>query len=317
MNKIKISILICTLNEEKAITERIKNILSLENNNNAHIEAIILDNNSTDRTKEIVNEFASMNDKIKYINTGSIGKCGSLYFAFEQVVTDYFLLTDANVYFKKNTINTLIKSITSSNFPDLIIGNTRIYSSFVQGINFFNSSLNFPIRFAIEKFFKFSSGANGACYALRSSSIDGITKYRTTRNDDFVISVYASKSNKICFNKDLMAFELEELEMQPVFQRKYRDALGHADALKWLLGNRDHFPKFFKAVFFRLFYWTIPSLFILFILFFMPLNYFLIIFVLTIAFQKTRELIIKILALYLGLFKGIFFTPKTSWDTKR
>lgn len=69
----KFSIVICTYNGEKYIKEVMKAIGRQEDYDLLLEEIIVVDNASTDATKEIVLEFAKKNEKIKYIYEGNKG----------------------------------------------------------------------------------------------------------------------------------------------------------------------------------------------------------------------------------------------------
>lgn len=64
MNNQKVSVIIPVYNGEKTLRQCLDSVL---NQTYKDYEVIVIDNNSTDRTKEIIKEFQSRNEKIKYI----------------------------------------------------------------------------------------------------------------------------------------------------------------------------------------------------------------------------------------------------------
>ena len=105
-----IAVLICTLNEESNISHRIANFKALALPDFYQINFHFLDNGSTDKTCSMVLDQKN-NKNIFLHKLDPIGKCGALFWAFENISADYYLLTDANTIFEANAIINLVKGI--------------------------------------------------------------------------------------------------------------------------------------------------------------------------------------------------------------
>lgn len=311
----KISIIICTLNEELNIRSRIDNINNLElPSNDINVDLFILDNGSNDKTSDIVkSEIIDSKFDLKLIKLPSIGKCGSLFWAFENICCDYFILSDANTYFKKDVLINFVSRFKQHQESSVFIGNFKSCKSYDSGLDFFETSPSrFSLRLLFESKIGIFSGANGACYAVSKKSVEDIYKFPAVRNDDFVISVFASSKGGIIFDNAIMAFEVENFNLVGSFKQKFRDSLGHYQAINWLYKN----CKYWKIpVFFRLSLWFVPILAIVTTLtLFMPKS------LIAVAFlfiKKIRILIAKMIALLIGFFSGFINRPSVNWNVDR
>jgi glycosyltransferase involved in cell wall biosynthesis len=92
----KLTIIICTLNEES----NLKNILENLNKNNNNFKIIIIDGDSKDNTKEVAEKYKN----VKFINTGKIGLLFSRIYAINIIETEYFAFIDADDLIESNDI---------------------------------------------------------------------------------------------------------------------------------------------------------------------------------------------------------------------
>ena len=100
--KYSITFIVPTYNEEKNIEKTIKSILNL--NYKGKKKIIVVDDMSTDRTKEIVKKFKN----VKFVEKGYHGgKVSSINLGLKYVDTDLFCILDADTYFERDAINRL------------------------------------------------------------------------------------------------------------------------------------------------------------------------------------------------------------------
>ena len=310
----KISILICTLNEEGNISKRISNLKSLKIPDSCVVDVHVLDNGSTDDTCQIAESLKDdCNINIDVRILGPIGKCAALFWAYQHLDSDYYIMTDANTVFDSLYVVETLRYINKGKRSYLYIGNFRSIRDVHSGEEFFHNDSEMPLRHRVESFLRITSGANGACYCVSSEAVSDIWKFPAVRNDDFIISIYAFSKGLSSTIPTAKAYEVENLSFVEVFSQKYRDALGHYQAVTWLLVNL-HTERVYFSIFFRLLYWLVP-VFLLLFLFFLP--YFSIFFILLPFFQGGGRLIVRSAALYIGLVAGIIRKPAVSWDTKR
>jgi glycosyltransferase involved in cell wall biosynthesis len=110
MEKIKISIVTATLNEEKNIEKISNDILREIKKLDIDYEHIIIDNNSTDNTQSIIRQICKKNKKIKAIfNTRNFGHTRSPYYAILQSSGDATILLAADFQDPIELIPELIK----------------------------------------------------------------------------------------------------------------------------------------------------------------------------------------------------------------
>ena len=88
----KIDILLATYNGEKYLKEQIESIL---NQTYKNIHLIISDDNSQDKTREILKEYKNVDDRVTvYFQEKNLGYVRNFEFLLKQVESDYYMLSD-------------------------------------------------------------------------------------------------------------------------------------------------------------------------------------------------------------------------------
>ena len=103
---LNISIVVVCYNERQNIQECIDSILANSYPQNNY-ELIIVDNDSTDGTKEIVQEYAEKQPNIRLVVNSILGIAGSRNLGLKNASYDYIAYTDADCIVKKNWLQTL------------------------------------------------------------------------------------------------------------------------------------------------------------------------------------------------------------------
>lgn len=312
-----ITVIIATKNEEEFIFSRLKNIQSCSLPNEILLNVAVIDNGSSDSTIQKVLEFKqSSNLEVAVHKLPPIGKCAALFWAFKNIKSDYFLLTDANTVFSRYVLQDFYEAIESSQSQKIVwIGNGLGFPSNSDVSDLDSKFLgSLQERHKIESRVGVFSGANGCCYGLSSELVSNIALLPPTRNDDFVISVYAAASGTILYAQKSYAFEFYSDRVIDLFANKFRDSVGHANALIWIL--RYVKPRRFAVgvIFFRLVFWLAPLVVALICLFFSK-ALFLCLLILSIVMK--RDLCIKYIALIMGLSLGFFYKAPISWSPNR
>lgn len=131
----KISVIITTKNEETHIENALKSIKG-QTYPAENIEVIVVDNNSTDKTKEIAGRYT---DQI--YNLGP-ERSAQRNFGVEKSTGEYFIFIDADMILSENVIDNCVKMVTSD--PDII----GIYvSEIIMGTSLFNQIRRFERSF--------------------------------------------------------------------------------------------------------------------------------------------------------------------------
>jgi cellulose synthase/poly-beta-1,6-N-acetylglucosamine synthase-like glycosyltransferase len=102
----KISLIVAARNEELKIEKAVKSLLRQDYPN---YEVIVVNDRSTDRTLEILNQVKSEKENLKVVNIqtlpkGWLGKNHALHKGVEESKGDYILFTDADVVFDDSTL---------------------------------------------------------------------------------------------------------------------------------------------------------------------------------------------------------------------
>ncbi|WP_443945667.1 glycosyltransferase family 2 protein [Pedobacter sp. AW1-32] len=116
-----ISIALCTYNGERYLMPQLNSLL---NQSYKNIEIIIVDDGSTDRTREIISEFALKNSLIQiHFNTETIGFNKNFEKAIRLSKGDYISICDQDDVWDLNKIEELLGNIGSKG---LIFSNSRL-----------------------------------------------------------------------------------------------------------------------------------------------------------------------------------------------
>lgn len=120
-----ISILIPALNEEKNIINLLNDIKEQITFGGFKIETVlVISDGSTDKTNELVSNFASDNLFVKLvINQKRLGKIFSVAKGYQILNTDYLIMFDADVRLADNTVLELSKGVLNNENAKLIAGN--------------------------------------------------------------------------------------------------------------------------------------------------------------------------------------------------
>jgi len=103
---LSLSVIIPAYNEEKGIGETILSVLKSNYKNLKEI--IVVNDGSTDNTKEIVREIAKKYPKVKLINKKNTGKADSINYILKKIKTDLVAVIDADSYIQKNALRNMV-----------------------------------------------------------------------------------------------------------------------------------------------------------------------------------------------------------------
>jgi len=145
-----ISILVPTLNEAKNIPKLIKKL----NNFQYKYELIIVDDNSTDNTEQIVRKF--LNKKIKFLKRVEINRdlSQSIMLGAENAKYKHVLVLDCDLQHDITDANLMFKKLLKYNL-DIVIGSRFLTQKYSGNLGFFRSlfslSFIFTINFLLKK----------------------------------------------------------------------------------------------------------------------------------------------------------------------
>lgn len=121
-NKPIVSVIICTYNRCKSLEKTLKSLLLQQFVDEFNYEIIIINNNSKDATKEVIESFIPLfHDKLRYFFEEKQGVAYSRNTGIEKSLGELIVFTDDDCTFSTNWLNEIVD--TFKNFPaDAVLG---------------------------------------------------------------------------------------------------------------------------------------------------------------------------------------------------
>lgn len=236
-----VSILMSIFNEEEVIAEKIDSILA-SNYPLDKIEIIIGSDNSSDKSNEIVSKLAEKHNLIKfYPFYERQGKPGVINQIFAKATGEIIVLSDANVFFHKDTVFEMVKHFKNEQVG--LVDTHMINKGLVKdGISIQESayiSREVKIKNAESNIWGTMMGPFGGCYSIRRELYKPVPANFLV--DDFYINMKVlQKGRKAINNLQALVFEDVSNNLKDEFRRKIRIATGNFQNLnqfkKLLLG---------------------------------------------------------------------------------
>jgi len=214
-----ISIIITTKNEERNIGNCLKSVLA-QSYPKENIEIIVVDNSSTDGTKQIINEFserlAPLN--LKMFNRGP-ERSAQKNFGVEKSKGEYFIHLDADMTLGENVAKECVervlkdKNIIALYIPEIVAGKSFFSKvrRFERG--FYNGTAIDAVRFIKKDKFLETGGFDEKLYACEDWDLDkrikkfgkvGIIQAVLYHNEaEFNLSKYLAKKGYYSKNVDV------------------------------------------------------------------------------------------------------------------
>lgn len=227
-----VAVIMSVFNEENVIETKLKSIL--KSDYQGVLSIYIGSDASTDCTAEIVKRFAADDKRIVYIeNNTRRGKPAMINDLIELCDSDFFLLTDANVFFEPDTISKLMR-----NFSDKEIG---LVGATILNIGLKKDGISHQEKSYIqrENLIKYREGLLwgtmmgpfGGCYALRKSAYVPVPMHFLV--DDFFICMTVLEKKLKCINElEAICYEDVSNDVQQEYRRKARISAGNFQNLK-------------------------------------------------------------------------------------
>jgi len=118
MKKIKVSVIIPVYNGEKTLKECLDSVINQKFKN---YEIIVVDNNSTDKTKSIIEELQKKYKNIVYIFEEKLGRGAARNAGIEKANGEIIAMTDSDCITPKNWIKEITKPIIKEN-ENVVLG---------------------------------------------------------------------------------------------------------------------------------------------------------------------------------------------------
>lgn len=223
-----VTILLAVYNEELVIENKIKSTFDT-NYPSKKIEFIIGSDASTDKTNEIIKTYQKKFANLRLVEfKGRSGKSKIINELAQLALYETLILTDANVFFRPDTIYQLIKHYKN---PDIsLIGGNIINAGLsIDGISY--QEKTYISRENIMKYqegiiWGTMAGAFGGCYSIMKNQYSPVPPKFFM--DDFFITMSVLARNGKCIN-ELNAICDEDVsnKMSEEFRRKVRISIGN------------------------------------------------------------------------------------------
>lgn len=224
----EITVVMAVFNEEVVLERKLISILSTSYATEK-IEILIGSDNSTDNTNTILQSYAEKHTNIKWKNYSMrTGKAEIINSMASKASGKILILTDANVFFSKNTITHLVKHF---NNPEIgLVGaniiNTNVKSS---GISYQEKTYLMnenKIKYLEGVIWGAMIGAFGGCYAIRKDLYRPVPK--NYYMDDFYITLMViSLGYKTMNDLNAVCYEDVSNQLSEEFRRKIRISIGN------------------------------------------------------------------------------------------
>jgi len=164
VNNPLVTVIMPAYNEEKLIATAIN---SIQNQIYSNLEILVIDNGSTDRTVEIVNDIAKTDDRVRLLRCSIKGPAAARNAGIKEARGEYIVNMDADDYSTKDRIQKLLE-VCRKNKKSVVGSNLDIVDaqgSIVQQIAYPEN--NFDIRKAFKRIYNRGSIMPGTVMAQR------------------------------------------------------------------------------------------------------------------------------------------------------
>ena len=261
----EIAVICAAYNEETVITQKIESIFNTSYPQEK-ITFYIGTDACTDNTVALIKNQQKNYPSLKLIEfterTGKINIINKLCFLAEPSV---FIMTDANVFFKENTLLNLVKhfkdpsvKMVCGNITKRALNTEAVTKNELQYLNFENFLKN-----AESTLWNIVIGAEGGCYAVRKENYMHVPPHFIA--DDFFITCHVlSSKGKILFENEAIAFEDTTSNTKGEFKRKTRIATGNFQNLIYFKNLLNPFSKTgFAFLSHKVLRWLTPFFFLI------------------------------------------------------
>lgn len=212
----KVSIIIPVYNGEKTLEQCLTSILKQDYEN---YEIVVVDNNSTDKTKEIIKDFQSKNKEVKYLFEPTRARGAARNTGEKTASGEIILMTDSDCVVPEVWIKRMIKPILSEGYEAV--------QGFEENIpdDFWNRyrHIKFTERFEKIKMSEVIGKIDTKNFAIKGDSLKktGFTSRKYFSGNDAELSIRLAKNKlKIKFLSDIKVGHFHPSSLKEVFRKQ-------------------------------------------------------------------------------------------------
>jgi cellulose synthase/poly-beta-1,6-N-acetylglucosamine synthase-like glycosyltransferase len=238
----EVSVVIPCYNEEKNIAECLDYVYGLDYPKNK-IEVIVVDDGSTDKTKDILEGYQKKNKNIHIIQGRHEGKSSSLNLGVKKASFDIILTIDADTVVEKDSLKKLVRPFSDETVGatngSCVAKNSNSVLAVFQKLEYHYNNL---VRRSFSVLFRNGIWFFGAfaCYRKKVLEQIGYFKQDTMTEDmDTAMEIYSAGYRTINVY-DALGYTIVPSSIKPFFKQRMRWWIG---ALQTLKKNKSLFSK--------------------------------------------------------------------------
>lgn len=262
-----ITIIMCAHNEEESIAPSIQAIINQQYK--GHIRLIVVDNVSTDHTKQEILRLkasASQNCSIEYLYCGKPGKANALNAGLALVCTPHFMTVDADTRLEKQAVQKIMNHTVFCNSAcvagNLFVENSK--SSLAAKMQIYDYLLSIAAVKRFQGSYQSTLVAQGAFSAYQTEAVRKIGGWQNVLGEDIVLTYQILKQSlPSSYEPGAVGYTTVPNTLNGLYNQRKRWAIGMLEGLHlippWKQGNT--YSRHFAWVNFSVLYLDLAFLF--------------------------------------------------------
>jgi len=239
------TIIMCAHNEEDVIAETISSICNQKYA--GHIRLLVVDNDSTDATKErIIESYADATPKctVEYVYCDELGKGNALNHGLALVHTKYFITVDADTFLEENAVQRIMNHIVFRESAcvagNLFVKNAK--ASFAAGMQIYDYLLSIAAIKRFQGSYSATLVAQGAFSAYKTQDIQDVGGWENCLGEDIVLTYRLLQKNLVsAYEPRAVGYTVVPQTFGALYNQRKRWATGMLDGFShvtpWRQGN--------------------------------------------------------------------------------
>jgi cellulose synthase/poly-beta-1,6-N-acetylglucosamine synthase-like glycosyltransferase/peptidoglycan/xylan/chitin deacetylase (PgdA/CDA1 family) len=228
-----VTVLIPAHNEESVIVQTITSVLLSDHK---ALQIIVVNDGSTDRTRELLDTNFSREPRVHIIHQVNRGKAAALHLAMSQATTEFVVTIDADTEIESDAISKLLRHFSDPNIGavagNVKVGNRSRWLTRWQALEYITSQNMEKRAFDLLNCITVVPGALGAWRKAAIEAAGGITADTVAEDADLTIAI-RRLGWRVCYDEEAIAWtEAPEKASQLIRQR-----------FRWTFGTLQSFWK--------------------------------------------------------------------------